>query len=70
VHEGTDREIEGYVVRPACPLFDHRGNRVIGKVILNDIRKILAMVEADIEQANKDAEAASDMVEIEQLARG
>jgi hypothetical protein len=70
VHEGTDREIEGYVVRPAYPMFDHRGNRVIGKVILNDIRKILAMVEADIEQAKKDAEAACDMVEIEQLARG
>ena len=38
VHAQTDKEIEGYVLRTAYPLYDHRGNRVLTKIILNDVR--------------------------------
>lgn len=40
-HEGTDKEIEGYVLRTAYPLYDHRGNRIICKLILDDLRKVV-----------------------------
>lgn len=57
-HEGTDKEIEGFILRSAYPLFDHRGNRVITKVILEDVRQIAKMVAEDVAEQTAQLEAA------------
>jgi hypothetical protein len=48
VHDGTNHEIEGYVLRTDYPLYDHRGNRVITKVILDDLKWISQNVDDEI----------------------
>lgn len=41
-HRATNKEIEGVVLRSVYPLYDHRGNRVMTKIILSDVRKVIA----------------------------
>lgn len=59
-HAGTSKEIEGYVLRPAVPLFDRRGNRVLAKIILNDVRQIAALVAEDLERQKADESDAAE----------
>jgi len=58
VHEGTDKEVEGYVLRPPLPLFDGRGNRVMAKVIMSDVRQVVGMVASMEEERRRLEEAA------------
>jgi len=48
-HVGN-KEIEGYVLRTAYPLYDHRGNRVMTKIILDDVRYISENFQNDISE--------------------